>query len=144
MRLHLKRHKTLRNAGLATMVAATALLLSGCRWATVVDYGGGTKTIAATQYITNNVIWDCTATKGTGSGRAFCVTDTLSSLCLGIPTPGVSSTECYEMKSVAWQDTDQAIRNVLGPDDCLVYFEYPDHHNFWGSAPLGQHKCIAA
>ncbi|MEK6252990.1 MAG: hypothetical protein AABM43_13900 [Actinomycetota bacterium] len=46
MRLHFKRRKVLRTAGIATVLTGAALLLSGC-WGTVFVYSGGKTLVIA-------------------------------------------------------------------------------------------------
>jgi hypothetical protein len=133
MRVQLKRRKTLRNAGLATVLAAAALLLTGC-WATVTNFGNGVKDIVVTKDMSAQVIWQCTVDHGTGIPRARCALDTFRALCHGIPVKGIGQDECDRLGSWVHQgEMDQAIQQVLGPDqDCLVYFE-TDTGEFWGS-----------
>jgi hypothetical protein len=141
MRVHLKRRKTLRNAGLATMLAAAALTMSGC-WATLVDYGSGDRDIVLKRSMTDAIIWNCTVEHGTGSDRAFCALNTVGSLCFAFPIKGISANDCYIMENEPWEEMDGAIRQVLGDRDCLVFFEnFYEELDHWGAVQNGYRGC---
>jgi hypothetical protein len=142
MRLHLKRHKTLRNAGIATVLAGAALALTGC-WANVVNYGNGYRDITVTRDMSANIIWNCTVSDGTGQPRALCALRTVGALCSGIPIKDISSSDCVRLESSEhWQYMDSAIQGVLGPHDCLVFYENPrSSEDYWTSADLGVRGC---
>jgi hypothetical protein len=142
MRVHLKRRKTLRNAGLATVLAAAALLLSGCL--VVYDNGDGTRNITVPPAISDQIIWDCTVKHGTGAPRAFCALDTIHAICSGIKIKGISESDCNHISSYGdWQDMEQAIVDVTRNYDCLSFDwldgTYPD--DYWYAIPKGYRGC---
>jgi hypothetical protein len=125
------------------LLVAAALLLSGC-WANVYNFGGGQRSITLTKDISAQIIWNCTAKKGTGAPRAFCALDTVNALCRAFPIKGVSDDDCVLLASYGdWRDMDHAIQEVVGPGaDCLIYYENPDpNDNFWGSIRSGIFGC---
>jgi hypothetical protein len=142
MRLHLKRRKTLRNAGMATVLAAAVLLLSGC-WANVVDTGNGNRFITVTKDMSAQIIWTCTAKYGSGSDRAFCALEDVGALCFAFPIKGISANDCYRAENGDWEEMEAAIKQVIGPDDCLTFHENPagDHWESVGGAYEGLKGC---
>jgi hypothetical protein len=142
MGIHLKRRKMLGKAGVVALLAAAALVLSGC-WATVYNFGGGQRNITLTKDFSRRLISSCTDAVGTGPARDFCVLDRINGVCRAIPIHGVTETDCVLLSSYGrWEEMDQAIRDVIGPNDCLSFFEDPDPNNdFWGSSPSGIFGC---
>ncbi|MEK6252267.1 MAG: hypothetical protein AABM43_10045 [Actinomycetota bacterium] len=136
MGIHLKRRKMLGKAGVVALLAAAALVLSGC-WATVYNFSDGTRNITLTKDFSGRLISSCTAQEGTGAARAFCVLDRINGVCRAIPIKGVTETDCVLLASYGdWEELDRAIQDVIGPGshyDCLAYNETKDGHNAWGA-----------
>ncbi len=142
MRTRLKRGKSLRAAGVATLLVTAMLVLSGC-WATITNFGGGERSIALPANLTADIIWNCTASKGTGAARAFCALDTVNALCRAFPEKGITGDDCVLLANYGdWKDMEDSIKQVIGPEDCLIYYEHPDpNDNFWGSDQSGFFGC---
>ena len=133
-----------RKAAVVAFLVTAALALSGC-WAVVYNWGDGTRNITIPPAFSDQIIWNCTAKKGTGAPRAFCALDTIHALCYGKPIKGISQSDCEHITSYGdWQDMEHAIVAVTGPnEDCLSFFwkngTYPD--DFWGSVFKGFAGC---
>jgi hypothetical protein len=80
---------------------------------------------------------------GTGSARAFCVLDRINGVCRALPIKGVTGIDCVLLSSYGrWEEMDQAIQDVIGPDDCLSFFEGSDpNDDLWGSVGTGFLGC---
>ncbi len=145
MRVHLKRRKMLGKAGVVALLAAAALVLSGC-YANVYNFGGGDRSITITQAMSDSIIWNCSVKKGTGQPRADCALDTVRNLCLAFPIKGIGEVDCTLMGNYGdWQDMNQAILDVIGPTyDCLSFLEYADtstNSDFWYGIQKGSRGC---
>jgi hypothetical protein len=114
-----KRRKTLARGSLATLLAAAALLLSGC-WAQV-KYGPGYLFLDVKQPISDNLIWGCTVDHGSGDARANCVLDNLNALCRWRVPEGLTAYQCYGVTDrIHVASMGDAIEGVLGPNSrCL-------------------------
>ena len=135
--------KKLRNVGVVGFLAVSALALSGC-WAVIVDNGGGSRNITIPSNISDQIIWNCTAKKGTGAPRAFCALDTVHALCTAFPEKGISEGDCNHISSYGdWGDMEDSIVAVTGSFDCLSFFwrdgTYPG--DFWEGIPKGHRGC---
>jgi hypothetical protein len=139
-----KGAKTLRISGVATLVIAAAVVLSGCAWNTVRVTAGfdGQHTwrnfeATLTQGTTNDAIWNCTRFYGSNrSGVAGCVLDVVDGLC--------HSTESEFYGSLCTQATDRAEQThkmlaaiyapvgVLGNTECLAYRREQVFEDFGG------------
>jgi hypothetical protein len=126
MRAKLTRRRAIRLGGIASLLIAATLVLSGC-WATVIDLGQGNRAITLTQDLTNRLIWNCTAEAGDGSARAFCVLDRIEGVCRTFPEEGITRDDCYLLSSYGnWDTLDTAIKRDIsqGLRGCLSYWNY--------------------
>ncbi len=132
----------LGKTGAVALLIAAALVLSGC-YATVVNFGDGTRNITLTSDFTRRLVTTCGDEHGNGSARDFCVLDKINGVCFHFPEKGVTTTDCVEMSNYGdWEDMDTAINNVIATTDCLSYFQQKDiTDNFWGSVSRGIFGC---
>jgi hypothetical protein len=138
-----KRRRKLRMAMLAALVAAAALVISGCHWARVTNTPLGVSTMIKPQN-TADIIWACTSQHPSNTtARAMCALDVVWLSCNTHPINGFGRADCryatehyddmvYSMRS--------AIQHVLGPDDCLEFWfdRWNGANDGWYSRPLGQ------
>lgn len=128
------RRRAIRVGGLASLLVAVALVLSGC-WANTYNFPNGDRYITLTKDFSGRLIWSCTAEEGTGAPRAFCVLDRINGVCRHIPEKGITEDDCIGLANYGlWEQLDRAIQDVIGPSyDCLAYNETQDGHDSWGA-----------
>ena len=138
MRVKLRSRRSVRVGGVAGLLIAAALVLSGC-WANIYTFSSHERYITLTKDFSSRLIWTCTAEKGTGSARAFCVLDKINGVCFHIPEKGVSQDDCVAMSNYGdWEELDSSIKAIVAPSshyECLAYDEDtgPTGHNGWGA-----------
>ena len=132
------------------MLSVCAVLaFSGCY--ARVHYPGppitpGYKSITIKKWVSDQIIFGCTAAHGTGSARAFCALDTIHDLCRGIRVSGITEDDCSDMSSYGeWENMEGSIEWVTGPErDCLNFWSYPSDSpvdETWWAQPLGYDYC---
>ncbi len=137
MRAKLTSRREVRVGLVASLLVAATLVLSGC-WANIYKFPDGDRYITLTKDFSGRLITTCTADKGTGSARAFCVLDRINGVCFHIPETGITTTDCTELANYGdWEELDTAIKDIVAPGshyECLAFDETADGtHNGWGA-----------
>ena len=136
----------LRGFGLATLLIASVLAMSGC-WGRVAGPTGGHQVLVIKPSVSDRIIVDTTARCGEGQERGGCAATAIRGLCLNSPLSKenpISSDYCW---SITWtdhyDDINDAIRQVSGPDyDCLAAeMGIPGSWGNWFALPRGAYGC---
>jgi hypothetical protein len=135
-----RRRRIFRSAGLAAMVAAAALAMSGC-WGKVYGPSNGERVLVIPGDMSDQIIWQCSPQGYTRWSRGSCALSTVWALCNAFPLENLPRNWCL---SFTWPDhiydIADAIVEVTGPNaDCLaVRFDIPQGNpNDWFAMPLG-------
>jgi hypothetical protein len=139
MRSRFRRRKVLRRAGIATMLAAAGLVISGCDFTNVRD-NPPYKDVAIKRSASDQLIFHCTGRQqSTGQPRSTCVLDAIGAFCNKWEQPGFTNVDCALVAN--WRpshpyrllDVEYAIQAVTGPfADCLAV--HYDTRDPYGSA----------
>jgi hypothetical protein len=137
MRLKFKRRKVVRT-GIVTMLAAAALVITGCDF-TNVRHEGGYTYVAIKRSASDQLIFHCTGNPGQGRTRAGCVLDSIWGLCNRWEQDGFPPWDCANATN--WRpydpykliDVELAIQAVTGPyADCLAVAI--ENYNWYGAS----------
>lgn len=149
MRLKALRRRTLTKALLVTLLATSAVVVSGC-YGRVFGPTGGHQILVIRASFSDRIILDSTNRCGEGYSRGACALETVRALCLNVPlseTNPISSGYCW---SITWEDhrydIDGAIRQVVTPAyDCLAASMSNPNPNErpwdWFALPRGVYGC---
>jgi hypothetical protein len=137
------RGRAVKQGGLAALLAAAALVLSGCPWGKVYGPSDGHRIFVISGDASDRIILQC------GGINSSCIRGTVFALCENFPRPRLSLAECRSFTwPDHWDDVERAARRVIGPDaDCLaVHIQRPSPEGVipydWFSLPLGTYGCV--
>lgn len=136
----------LRKFGLATLLIASALAMSGC-WGRVFGPTGGHQVVVIKPAISDRIILDTTARCGEGYSRGVCALATIRELCYNVPLSDTNPISRNYCLSITWEDhrydIDDAIRQVVTPGyDCLAAsMGDPSVWGNWFALPRGAYGC---
>jgi hypothetical protein len=147
MRIRRSR-KTLRGAGVLAVLACSALLISGCVWATEVHHARNPdKWMVLKPSISDRIVFNCTRDFGSGQARGSCASRVVVALCDGAPVGGLTDHQCRTGDSADVLE-GSIVEFLREGGDCLrKWIDYGDVGGFpttlysWDAVPEGAEGC---